>query len=64
MQLSTRSFRYYKNHYHSVCYLTRPFAAIPLNEIEKVSKYAIKNNEYKRVKEKALYSYMFEIVLK
>lgn len=33
LQLSTRSFRYYKNHYHSVCYLTRPISAIPLNAI-------------------------------
>jgi hypothetical protein len=30
IQLSTRSLRYYKNHYHSICYLTRPITAIPL----------------------------------
>lgn len=34
LQLSTRSFRYYKNHYHSICYLTRPISAIPLYAIE------------------------------
>ena len=65
LQLSTRSFRYYKNHYHSVCYLTRPISAIPLNAILKVQKYQITNKNYKRNnKEKALYSFMFEIILK
>ena len=41
IQLSTRSFRYYKNHYHSICYLTRPISAIPLNAIDKVQNFSI-----------------------
>lgn len=64
LQVSTRSFRYYKNHYHSVCYLTRPISAIPLNAIQSVKKYSIQNKEYKRLKERQLYAFMFEIVLK
>ena len=39
LQISSRSFRYYKNQYHSVCYLTRPIAAIPLNAIDEVKPY-------------------------
>ena len=62
IQLSTKSFRYYKNHYHSICYLTRPISAIPLYAIEEVNNYTIDNSEYKR-KEKHLYSYLFEIRL-
>lgn len=34
LQLSTRSLRYYKNHYHSICYLTKPIAALPLWAID------------------------------
>ena len=64
LQLSTRSFRYYKNHYHSVCFLTKPISAIPLNAIEKIIKYNIDNTDYKREKERAMYQYMFEVVLK
>ena len=41
LQLSTRSFRYYKNHYHSICYLTRPISAIPLIAIERVEYFQI-----------------------
>jgi len=52
LQLSSRSFRYYKNHYQSVCYLNRPISALPLNAIERVKKYQIKNNDYKRHKER------------
>jgi hypothetical protein len=63
IQLSTRSFRYYKNHYHSICYLTRPISAIPLYAIQKINPYNIDNNEYKR-KDKHLYQFLFEIVLK
>lgn len=62
IQLSTRSFRYYKNHYHSICYLTRPISAIPLYAIEHVRNYNIENPDYKR-RDKPQYSYMFEIVL-
>lgn len=43
IQLSTRSFRYYKNHYHSICYLTRPISAIPLYAIAEVNEYEIQN---------------------
>jgi hypothetical protein len=35
-----------------------------LNAIENIKKYSIQNSEYKRVRERALYQYMFEIVLK
>ena len=47
-----------------MCYLTRPISAIPLNAIELVKRYSIENQDYKRVKEKEQYSFMFEIVLK
>ena len=47
-----------------MCYLTRPIAAIPLNAIEAVKKYAIHNPDYIRQKEKEKYRYMFEIELK
>jgi tRNA A37 N6-isopentenylltransferase MiaA len=63
IQLSTRSFRYYKNHYHSICYLTRPISAIPLNAIDKVANFSISNEEYKK-REKTSYTFMFEIVLR
>ena len=43
IQLSTRSFRYYKNHYHSICYLTRPISSLPLYAIERVNNYTIEN---------------------
>jgi len=62
VQLSTRSLRYYKNHYHSICYLTRPISAIPLYAVQSVSNYEIENQDYKR-RDKHLYSYMFEVVL-
>src|SRR3569833_550288 len=62
IQLSTRSFRYYKNHYHSICYLTRPISAIPLYAIEHVRPYKIHNEDYKR-RDQNMYSYMFEVVL-
>jgi hypothetical protein len=62
IQLSTRSLRYYKNHYHSICYLTRPISAVPLYAIDQVNIFNIENELYKR-KDKELYSYMFEVVL-
>jgi hypothetical protein len=62
IQLSTRSLRYYKNHYHSICYLTRPISAVPLHIIESVKPYSIKNQEYKK-RDGELYSFMFEVVL-
>ncbi len=43
IQLSIRSFRYYKNHYHSICYLTRPISAIPLQAVGEVRNYTIPN---------------------
>ena len=66
LQLSTRSFRYYKNHYHSICYLTRPISALPLVAVEKVRVFKIQaeQSNYIRKKEQHLYEYMFEVVLK
>ena len=63
VQLSTRSFRYYKNHYHSICYLTRPIAALPLHAIQAVRPFVIENSDYKR-RDKHLYQFMFEVALK
>ena len=63
LQLTTRAFRYYTNHYNSICYLTRPISALPLLAIEKVQTFEIQNKDYKR-KEKELYQFMFEIVLR
>ena len=63
LQLSSRSLRYYKNHYHSICYLTRPIAALPLYAIEEVNNFTIDNENYKK-RDSHLYSFMFEVVLR
>ncbi len=63
LQLSTRSLRYYKNHYHSICYLTKPIAALPLWAIHEVKEFKITNKEYKK-RDKDLFDFMFEVTLK
>lgn len=63
-QLSTRSLRYYKNQIHAITYLTRPIASIPLQAIAGVTRYQVKNQEYKRGKHRELYEHMFEVILR